>query len=240
VPLEPRAIYWNGVCALISGLGGGHILSRIIEGTPVFWGWLQFWDSSKNHYGAWLGGAVAGLAFLRVLKLPVLLFADAIAPAVSLGYAIGRIGCFLNGNDYGAPTHLPWAVVYPADTEASANHTARGWILPGTASSLPVHPIQLYASLLGLIMFVVLANWQPKQAGGRVAQFLFWYGGARFFMEYLRGGFRAVLGPLSLPQLFSLLFIAVGLGLRLGARREMVRNGNAPLGVSAPPGSVLA
>jgi phosphatidylglycerol:prolipoprotein diacylglycerol transferase len=133
-------------------------------------------------------------------------------PALALGYAIGRLGCFLNGDDYGTVSRVPWAVVYPSGTEAHADHVARGWISPGATWSLPVHPVQLYAALLGLCLFIWLANWRPMRAGSRFCAFVISYGVARFIMEWVRGDFRAVLGPLSLPQVFSLIFILVGMG----------------------------
>ena len=222
--LDPRAAYWTGVCALLGGLWGSHLLSLYVHGTngaPL--AWLRIWDGG-SYYGGLVGGALAGMACLRLRKLSILAYADAIAPAVSLGYAIGRIGCFLNGDDYGALTRLPWAVVYPPGTEAYAAHLNRGWIAPAAPVSLPIHPAQLYASLLGLAMFVVVANWRVRELGDRLCLFLCLYGAARFSMEWLRGDFRAVLGPLSLPQLFSLLFVAVGLGVWFATRRPPARN----------------
>jgi phosphatidylglycerol:prolipoprotein diacylglycerol transferase len=239
--LDRRYMYWTGVWALLGGLWGGHILSRIVEGSSGgLWVWLQFWESSKSYFGGLIGGALAGAIYLRCRKLPLRPYADATVPAVSLGYAIGRIGCFLNGDDYGSITHVPWAVVYPPGAEAYAAHVSRGWISPGAAWSLPIHPVQIYASLLGLSMFVALAKWRPKRAGDRLCLFIGLYGAGRFAMEWLRGDFRAVLGPLSLPQVFSLLFIVGALGIRLRNYRPMAHNAHAPVGVAAPQGPVTA
>ena len=81
--------------------------------------------------------------------------------------------------------------------------------------SLPVHPVQLYASVLGLGLFVWFASWRSMRPGSRFCAFVASYGVARFFMEWLRGDFRAVLGPFSLPQVFSFLFVVAGLGVWL-------------------------
>ena len=219
--LNARSMYWAVVCTLLAGLWGAHLLSLLVhgwEGGPL--ALFQFVPGGKSLYGGLvLGGLAAGLYF-HYRKLPVLAYADAGMPALALGYAIGRIGCFLNGDDFGALTHARWAVVYPPGTEAYQEHLARGWISPGDAWSLPIHPVQLCASLFGVGLFVVLANWRPKREGGRLCAYLVVYGVARFFLEYLRGDFRAVLGPLSLPQLFSVLFVCVGMGVWLGMHRE--------------------
>lgn len=209
--LSARAMYWAVVCSLLAGLWGAHVLSLLVhgwQGGPL--ALLQFVQGGKSLFGGLLlGGLAAGLYF-HVRKLPILAYSDAAIPAVALGYAIGRIGCFLNGDDYGTLTHAPWAVVYPPGTEAYQDHLTRGWISASDAWSLPVHPVQLYASLLGLVLFLVLANCRPKRAGGRLCAYLVIYGVGRFFMEYLRGDFRRVLGPFSLPQVFSILFVCVG------------------------------
>ena len=238
--LDARAAYWTGVCALVGGLWGSHLLGLYVHGSTDPLAWLRIWTGGKSYYGGLIGGGLAVAACLRRRRLPLLACGDAIVPAISLGYAIGRVGCFLNGDDYGAPTHLPWAVVYPPGTEAYAAHAARGWISPGAAWSLPIHPAQLYASLLGLAMFALLANWRSKREGDRLCLFLALYGAARFSIEWLRGDFRAVFGPLSLPQLFGVLFIVVALCIWLLTHRPMARRRSAPEGLAAPPGPVVA
>lgn len=212
--LDARSMYWAVVCSLLAGLWGAHLLSLLVhgwEGGPL--ALFQFVEGGKSLFGGLLlGGLAAGLYF-HYRKLPVLAYADASMPALALGYAIGRVGCFLNGDDYGTLTHARWAVVYPPGTEAYQAHLDHGWISAGAPWSLPVHPVQLYASLLGLVLFFVLANWRPKRPGGRLCAFLVIYGVSRFFLEYLRGDFRGVLGPFSLPQLFSIAFVLVGAGV---------------------------
>ena len=214
--LEPRNMYWAVVCSLLAGLWGAHLLSLLVHGWsggPL--ALFQFVQGEKSLFGGLLlGGLVAGLYF-HYRKLPVLDYADAAMPALALGYAIGRIGCFLNGDDYGTVSHARWAVVYPPGTEAYQAHLARGWISSSDAWSLPIHPVQLYSSLLGLAVFVVLVTWRPKWEGGRLCAYLILYGFGRFLLEYLRGDFRRVLGPFSLPQLFSLGFMLLGIGIWL-------------------------
>jgi phosphatidylglycerol---prolipoprotein diacylglyceryl transferase len=226
--LDTRAMYWAVVCALLPGLWGAHLLSLLVHGWsggPL--ALFQFVEGGKSLYGGLLlGGLAAGLYFHK-RKLPVLAYADAAIPGVALGYAIGRVGCFLNGDDYGILTRVRWAVVYPPGTEAYQAHLDRGWISAADTWSLPVHPVQLYSSLFGFALFVLLASWRPVRSGGRLCAYLILYGVSRFFMEFLRGDFRAVLGPLSLPQVFSAVFVLLGAGIVLqlktarSARRPM-------------------
>lgn len=231
--LNPRVMYWAGVCAILGGLWGGHLLGLVVHGSdgePL--AWLRFWAGAKSYYGGLLCGALAGGVLLRLRRLSLLPYADGVVPAVALGYAIGRIGCFLNGDDYGTLSHLPWAVQFPGGAEAYLAHVARGLIDPAALWSLPIHPVQLYASLLGVSLFVFLAHWRPDRAGSRFCAFAVMYGVARFAMEGLRGDFRAVLGPLSLPQVFSLVLGFVGIAVWVGLHRKRHSQQNPSLEVA--------
>jgi phosphatidylglycerol:prolipoprotein diacylglycerol transferase len=220
--LNPRSMYWAVTLSIVGGLWGGNLLGLLVHGWNGSVALLTFWEGGKSWYGgAILGGLVGGL-FFYFRKLPVLAYADASVPAVALGYCVGRLGCFLNGDDFGTLSQLPWAVTYSPGTAAYSDHLSRGWIASGAAASLPIHPVQLYALFLGLALFVLLANWRPRHSGDRLSTFLVLYGAARFGMEpWLRGDFRAVVGPLSPPQVFSLLFLACGVGVWAISRRRL-------------------
>jgi phosphatidylglycerol:prolipoprotein diacylglycerol transferase len=208
--LDARAMYWASVCAVFGGVWGGHVLVVLYEPGAEGLAFLRVWLGGKSFYGGLFGGALAALLYLRMRRLPIAAYADAGIPGVALGYAIGRVGCFVNGDDYGTPSNLPWAVQFPAGTEAHAAHLARGWINDPAAWSLPVHPTQLYAALLGLLLFLVLTQRHWRAPASRVCFFAIAYGTARFFLEWLRGDWQVGLGPLSLPQLFSLFLVLVG------------------------------
>lgn len=212
--LDPRAMYWGGVCALAGGLWGSHILALLVHGSDGdAFTWLRFWTGSKSYFGGIFGGAMAGALYLRARRLSLLAYADAVVPAISLGYGLGRIGCFLNGDDYGVVTRLAWAVQYPPGTEAFEDHLEHGWIDSAAQLSLPIQPVQLYAALLGIGLCFFLMFRRTNFMGQRFCLFALLYGAERFTMEWLRGDFRAVLGPLSLPQVCSLVLFLVGAGL---------------------------
>lgn len=219
--LDARTAYWAGMLAIVFGLWGGHLLGMVYygaDGRPL--AWLRFWSGGQAQYGGLIAGALAVLLFLKVRKISLLTYADAIAPAVALGVAIGRIGCFLNGDDFGRLSHLPWAVQFPSGTEAYVDHLTQGWITPADALSLPVHPVQLYATLVWLAFFCVLVLYRPNRSGLRLALFAILQGVGRFAEQFFRGDFQTVLGPLSLTQLISLLLITVGIGLWWFRSRE--------------------
>ncbi len=210
--IDVRSMYWAGVWACLGGLWGGHIMGLFVHGWPGGpLAWLQFWDSSKSYYGGLIGGAAAVALFCRSRRVGISGYAHVGTPAVALGYAIGRLGCFLNGDDYGSLTRVPWGVTFPPGTEAYQAHLTQGWIRAGDPWTLPVHPVQLYASLTGLGIFVILTCCRGKRLDDRLWLFTTLYGASRFLLEFLRGDFHAVLGPLSLPQVLSLGLIAVGI-----------------------------
>jgi phosphatidylglycerol:prolipoprotein diacylglycerol transferase len=222
--VDDRAMYWACGCAIIGGLWGSHLLGLYVygsDGEP--WAWLRVWVGGKSWYGGLIGGAVAALLYFRLRRLPVLRYADALAPAVALGYAIGRIGCFLNGDDYGTLTDVPWAVQYTPGSEAHDAHVARQLIFPSDPLSQPVHPTQLYHTLLGLALLVLLERTRERPAGERLALFVAGYGLGRFLLERWRGDAWAVAGTVSLQQLISVGLIAGGVALWAWLRRRARR-----------------
>jgi phosphatidylglycerol:prolipoprotein diacylglycerol transferase len=106
--------------------------------------------------------------------------ADLCGPAIALGQGIGRIGCFMAGDDYGKPTDLPWAVIF-TDPEAVE--------IGGTPLGIPLHPVQLYESLicLGLFFFLVWLTRRKRFEGEIILAYSILYAVARFLLEYLRG-----------------------------------------------------
>jgi phosphatidylglycerol:prolipoprotein diacylglycerol transferase len=133
--------------ALIAGVLGARAM-YVIEHVEQFrreWGSaLALWQGGLTLYGGVVAGAAAALVAARRLQLPMWTVADALTPSLALGMMFGRVGCYLNGCCYGHPTHMPWGVVFPADSFAGLEF--------GTA---PVHPSQIYLSLAGLALFAL-------------------------------------------------------------------------------------
>jgi phosphatidylglycerol:prolipoprotein diacylglycerol transferase len=102
-------------------------------------------QSAGDFYGGFIGALVAALAFFaRHPEIPRWRMADLCGPAIALGQAIGRIGCFMAGDDYGRATDLPWGIAFH-DPEAAEKG--------GAPLGIPLHPVQIYESLICLALF---------------------------------------------------------------------------------------
>ena len=109
-------------------------------------------------YGGMIGGFLASVYCCRKRGIPLLQWADVAAPSVVLGTAITRVGCLLFGCDFGARSSLPWAIRFPQHSPAWNHHVARltSCSRADAARSFPVHPTQVYESLVGLFLFGML------------------------------------------------------------------------------------
>ena len=171
------------------------------------------WRGGMSFHGGALGVCVAILLFCRLRRIRLLAFADIIVAAVPIGLFFGRIANFINGELWGRPTDVPWAMIFPNDP-----------------AHLPRHPSQLYESFLeGIVLFLVL--WVMQRRGARqrpgliCGVFLTGYGLARIIVEFFRQpdaqlGYllgNASLG-LTMGQLLSLPLVIIGLWLALRAK----------------------
>ena len=138
---------------------------------------------------------------------------------MALGYAVGRVGCFLVGDDYGVPTSLPWGVRFPVGlppTDAGSLRAQFGISIPADVPSdelLAVHPTQLY-ELFGLLLLFVGLRWASRRslkAGGVFALYLIGYGLLRFCVDFFRGDQDWFFLGLVLSQWISLGALALGL-----------------------------
>jgi len=157
---------------------------------------------------SWFGGVMGGAGFALVvaiaLDLPVIPLIAAATPALALGQAFGRIGCFLVGDDYGRPSNLPWAVAFPEG-------------LPPTIER--VHPTQVYEALFLALLAATLWHWRRNLVPDRaiVARYCLLAGGFRFLLEFIRVNTRVALG-LTVAQWGSLLLVAAGIALAWSGR----------------------
>ncbi len=190
---------------LLSGVVGArllYVLLHLPEYSSAPMTILSVWQGGLAFHGGVAGATVAGYVFARARKISFPLLVDLSAPALALGYAFARIGCFLNGCCYGTESHLPWAVTFPSGTEASAG-------------GFPRHPTQLYASAASFIIFLILTKLQPriKVRGNLFLSYLLLYSIYRFIVEFFRRGATAnVFGPLSPLTEAQTASIIIGLG----------------------------
>jgi phosphatidylglycerol---prolipoprotein diacylglyceryl transferase len=218
-------VRWDDVVALAAvALGGGllgsfllHVATRlpsILEDPSLLWR-----SPGMVFYGGLLGGGVACVSYARAMHLPLATIADLCAPAVPVGHAFGRVGCFFAGCCYGSPGGGPLAVHYPPGTPAAEAALAAG------ASGL--HPVQLYeaAGLLALGALLLLFERRPRRRPYTlVLCYLVGYSLLRLPLETLRGDEirgHIIPGVLSVSQTIALVVGATAAAaLALRARRR--------------------
>jgi len=166
--------------------------------------------------GGLMGGTLGVTYVIKKNKLAWIKFADIVAPLLILGYAVGRIGCFLVGDDYGLPTNGPWGIAFPNGLPPSTYSVFQSyypWIsLEGfNPGVLKVHPTQIYESIIGFGIFYFLYQKRIKLVviGSLFFTYLIFAGAERFFIEFLRVNTKYFFG-LSGSQLISLIMIFIG------------------------------
>lgn len=171
-------------------------------------------------YGGLIGGVTAYWLQIRSRKLPLGVMFDATAPALLVGHAVGRLGCFLVGDDYGLPTDSWVGIAFPDGSPPSTAGYFRsiGVEIPagiGDAAVLAVHPTQLYEMGLALLLFVFLWRMGARRLhqGQLFSLYLGLYGIARFGIEIVRAKSDRIVAGLSTSQLMSVLLIVVGVVL---------------------------
>ncbi|KPJ68453.1 hypothetical protein AMJ44_06465 [candidate division WOR-1 bacterium DG_54_3] len=128
-----------------------------------------------------LGGFILAMLvtvwYAKAKGIPLLKLLDVLGPGTTLGYAIARVGCFLNGCCFGLPTKVPWGVVFPPGALAHS-------YFPGES----IHPTQLYSSASMLLVFIIVVMlYRHKRFDGYI--FFWWiilYSIYRFLVEFLR------------------------------------------------------
>lgn len=218
----------------IGGIVGAKIYYAILYGD-----WRLLFDRAGFvWYGGFLLGLVAVVWVVRRRRLPPWRTTDAIAPALALGYGVGRIGCFLVGDDFGMPTDKPWGVAFPyglpGPTTAGLMRSEYGaeisWDVPDD-QLIAVHPTQLYESATALAIWLIgLALLRKRvRAGVTTLVVLGLLALERFAVEFLRAKDDRFLGSLTVAQIISLavvggvIFIAV---LRLRHAGALEANGS--------------
>jgi phosphatidylglycerol:prolipoprotein diacylglycerol transferase len=193
----------------------GEFMARNAE-LPFFETLFSFGGPLLSRGGlTWYGGLVGGLALgvfgAHRAGVPIKLGLDSAAPTLAIGQAIGRIGCFLVGDDYGVPSEVPWAVAFPEG-------------LPPT--EVPVHPTMLYESAWLFIGTAWLAARRGKSPS-LFAEYLMIQGLGRFAIEFWRVN-PEVVGGLTNAQLMAAALGVLGLaGWLYWRRREAAVAGAA-------------
>ncbi len=251
------------VTALVAVLGSR--VAYIVTNPSEFHGLadlVSFRAGGLVAYGGFLGGFLGSYVYIKTRGLRLLPWADVAVPSLASGLMITRIGCYLFGCDYGqplaagAPAWLkalgtfpkwpPGTVPDSAGSPAWAEHVARGLVGADAGASLPVHPTQLYESLVGLALLVVLFRVRAHQRFRGQVFFIgtFGYGLLRFLLELLRDDPERGSVALSLPRhvLIPLCLVLFGIGYAVGPARLVSRESmrRATIGLALIPGAIAA
>lgn len=188
IPTGQAADNINGLINIIAGI-------FTLNGERIAFG-IQNFGAGLVFMGGLAGGMAAVSWYIYRKNLNWLKIADLAAPFLVLGHGIGRIGCFLVGDDYGIPTNLPWAIAFPNG-------------LPPT--TIAVHPTQLYEMSAYFIIFFYLRYRKRNQtfSGEIIFEYLFLGGLSRFMVEFIRTNTKYIFG-LSGAQYLSILMMVIG------------------------------
>ncbi len=216
--LDPELSTSLVTAGILGGLAGAKLYFVLFE-LPAYLTWGEtlrslFSGSGLTFHGGFVVAALAVLWTIARRGAPLAVTADACGMALTIGYALGRIGCQLAGDgDYGIPTDLPWGMAYP------------NGVVPTTQI---VHPAPVYETLMGLGIFSLL--WSTRRALGAYRPgllfclYLILTGIARFSVETIRLNPEVIFG-LTGAQLFSIgiTITGVGIGVRLLTNRQGAR-----------------
>ena len=215
--LASDIIFWSALGGII-GSKIYHVIENLDQilasSNPLS---MIFSGSGLVFLGGLIGAVVAVTIVLNKYEVSWLKFADQLAPLILLGYAIGRLGCFLVGDDYGIPSSLPWAMSFPEGLPATTTSVFEyqfPWVdisgLP--AGVMTVHPTQMYETLICSILFYLL--WSKRNnilvPGSLFFQYLILAGSERFIIEFLRTNEKYVFDIFSGAQILSILMIIIG------------------------------
>jgi phosphatidylglycerol:prolipoprotein diacylglycerol transferase len=202
---------------VIAGVVGGLI------GAKLWYVLLTHdWDALLRRGGfVWYGGFLGATAAILInswrRRVPWRFTAEICAAPLALGYALGRVGCFLVNDDYGLPSSLPWAMQFPKGLPPTtvANLTAMGVRFPAVADPsqvIAVHPTQIYETALMFLAFWWM--WRRRDhrhaTGWMLGCYLVLGGLERFFVEFLRAKDDRLLGSFTYAQATSVLLVTVG------------------------------
>lgn len=171
-------------------------------------------------YGGFILATVLVIWEIRRQKLPLPKMADAVAPALALAYAVGRVGCFMVGDDWGRPTDSWVGIAFPQGApptrvdiiERDFGIAVDPALIERYGQIVPVHPTQLYEVGMSTLIFFVLwkLRRQPRVAGWLFMLWLVLAGIERFVVEFFRAKDDRFLGPLTVAQVISVAIVVVG------------------------------
>jgi phosphatidylglycerol:prolipoprotein diacylglycerol transferase len=210
----PNILMW----IMLGGVGGSKLYFAVDvalrEGLPFFD--LFFARAGITWYGGLMGGALAGVLACRRYGISLRSFSEAVAPALAVGQSLGRVGCFLVGDDYGKVTDVPWAVSFPQGSPPTFDN---------------VHPTQLY-EVAWLLPVAALLWSRRNKSPSLMGEYLICNGAGRIVIEHWRVNEAVVFG-MTEPQVIGVCLVLLGAGLWIYFKRT----GEGVVALQAPQGA---
>lgn len=192
--------------AMIAGVIGArlfYVIQFFSQFQGNLWKVIRIDQGGLVFYGGFFLALVSLIVFCRINKLDIVRVFDVVAPALAIGHACGRIGCFLNGCCYGKPTECALGVVYPHGSAPALRY-----------GSSALHPVQLYEAGANVLIFIALFYLVRKgRRGMAMGTYLAVYGLMRFADEFFRGDHEQFLNGLTPAQVIGLILVPVGIGM---------------------------
>ena len=221
------------LAAGLGGIGGAKLYYAMLYGD-----WRLIFDRAGFvWYGGFFLGLVAVIWVIRRRDLPFWSATDAVTPALAIGYGVGRIGCFLVGDDFGMPTDKPWGVIFPnglpGPTSAGLMRREYGaeipWEIPDD-QLVAVHPTQLYETIAALAIWFLGVRLLKRQVrpGTTTLVVIGLLAIERFLVEFLRAKDDRFVSDFTLAQAISLAVLAsvivIGLARKHYGSENSVKN----------------
>ena len=208
---KDEAVLDIAIFGILSGFVGAKLLYVLVEFDSFLKNPMDVLGSEGFVvYGGIIVGALVGILYCRIKKLPCWEYFDLLAPSIAVAQGFGRIGCFLAGCCYGRPTDTFWSVTFPEGSFAPAG--------------VPLIPTQLISSAGDFIITGILLVYSKhnKKAGNVGILYMLLYGIGRFLVECLRSDDRGTVGLLSTSQFISIGIIL--LAIILFFRHQIFKN----------------
>jgi phosphatidylglycerol:prolipoprotein diacylglycerol transferase len=202
--IDPKLVQDFALYALLGGIIGAR-LYFVLFSAPVYFlehprEVFAIWNGGMGIIGSLIGGFLVAVWFCHKHSIPFLRLGDTLAPGMALGQTMGQFACLLNGDSYGGPTDLPWAITF-TDPRSMA------------PLNIPLHPIELYEMAAYFLVFLLVWKMRKRYSADGFAFFAYLaaYGAARSIVDFFRGDPAMFAWGLQAAQVFGAVAILTAL-----------------------------